>query len=212
MKDVLADLYLASLHLLDLVWLYARNSNAELGYYNLLFSIAMAANPTTILELGTGAGLSSRAFIRAIQYYRRLGLNRGVLYTCDNDQRAIQRLRRFVRFGDIVIPFPMSSNELADLWCKQPRHIDLLYIDAYHSHEQSLVDFEHFSPYVAPNGLVLLHDTFPIREAHEQLQYSGTVWKTAQYIKQHYRDEFEIMTLPYLSGISLLRRRGAKYY
>jgi len=208
-KDFLADLYLASLHVLDLAWLYLRHANNELAYYNLLFSVAVAANPTIVLELGTGPGLSSLAFTRALQYWRKRGAKSGVLHTCDINADMLRRLKRF---GSVVVPHAMSTEELATQWARKPIPIDLLYIDADHSHEQSLVDFEHFSPYVVPNGLVLMHDTFPLSETHEQLQYSGTVWKTARYIKKHYSSEFEIMTLPYLCGISLLRKRGTKYF
>ena len=211
-KNLVADLYLAWLHNLDLMRLYVSRSNKEMGYYNLLFSIAIAAHPRVVLELGTGPGLSSLAFARALQYYRKCSLVKGVLHTCDIDPDAIRRLRRYLNFGTLVMPHPVSTDELAVQWAKQPVPIDLLFIDAYHSHEQSLKDFKHFASYVVPNGLVIMHDTFPLSEQHEQIQYSGTVWKTAQSIKKDYREDFEIMTIPYLCGISLLRKKGAKYF
>jgi predicted O-methyltransferase YrrM len=207
-----ADLYLAWLFFTDLVRLYFLNSNNEIDRYNLLFSVAVAANPKVILELGTGPGLSSLAFIRTLQYYRKSGRNQGVFHTCDIEPRTIQMLKRFVRFGSLVVPHPISTDALAVEWAKHATPIDLLYIDAYHSDEQSQADFDHFAPFVAPNGLVLMHDTFPLSEMHEQLQYSGTVWKTAQYIKKQYAGEFEFMTVPYLCGVSLLRKKGAKYF
>lgn len=211
-KNLGADLYLAWLFLTDLARLYIFHANNEIGRYNLLFSVAVAANPRLILELGTGPGLSSLAFIRALQYYRKSGGNQGVFHTCDIDPQTIQTLKRFVRFDSLVVPHAMSTDDLSLEWAKQATPIDLLYIDAYHSYEQSLADFEHFSPYVAPNGLVLMHDTFPLSEMHEQLQYSGTVWKTPQFIKKYYAEEFEIMTVPYLCGVSLLRKKGARYF
>ena len=106
----------------------------------------------------------------------------------------------------------MSTDDLARQWAGHKTPIDLLYIDADHSHEQSRRDFENFSPYVRPNGLILMHDTFPLNEDFEQLHLSGTVYQTAQDIKREYRDEFEIMTIPYLCGVSLLRKKGAKYF
>ena len=210
-KNLAADFYLGVLHFFDLILLYLRRPYNELTYYNLLFSVAMAANKKVILELGTGS-VSSLAFIRTLQYYRKRGIKQGILHTCDIDAAPIQRLRRFAGFDPLVIPHNMPSDELAAKWAQAPIPNDLLYIDADHSHEQSLADFQHFSPYVVSNGLILMHDTFPLNEQHEQRQYSGDVWKTAQYIKQHLTTEYEIMTMPYLCGISLLRKKGAKYF
>jgi predicted O-methyltransferase YrrM len=209
-KSFVDDLYLASLHVLDLSKLYLQKNNNEIVYYNLLFSIAIAVNPRIILELGTGPGVSSLAFIRSLQYRnRRQNDNRGVLHTCDIDPEAIRPLNPF---GSIVIPHIMTSDELSIQWKNEPRPIDILYIDADHSHDQSLRDFENFSPYVASNGLILMHDTFPLTEKHEQPQYSGDVWKTAQYIKKTYSIDFEFVTLPFICGISVMRKRGSKYF
>jgi predicted O-methyltransferase YrrM len=203
------DLYLASHYFFDLLRLYLHHANNEVAYYNLLFSIAISAGPITLVELGTGPGLSSLAFIRALQYHNRRRELVGVLHTCDMNAAAIEPIKRF---GTLVEPYVMTTDALATLWAKKNKGIDLLYIDADHSHEQSLADFDHFSPFVNPNGLILMHDTFPLTVKHEELQYSGTVYKTAQYIKSNYQKDFEIMTFPYLCGISLLRRAGAKYY
>lgn len=208
-KYVAADVRLATRHSLDLAWLYLRRPNGEVAYYNLLFSVALASRPRMVLELGTGPGISSLAFIRVLQYWREISHDQRVLHTCDVNAVAARKLRRF---GSIVVPYITSTDELAVRWAEQRLLIDLLYIDADHSHEQSLSDFENFAPWIVPNGLVLMHDTFPRREEDESPYASGTAWKTAQYIKQHYATQFEIMTLPYLCGLSLLRKSGAKYF
>jgi predicted O-methyltransferase YrrM len=209
-KDTFSkDITLASHFLYDLFRLYRWHANNEVAYYNLLFSVAISAAPFTVLELGTGPGLSSLAFIRTLQYYNSLRKQKGVLHTCDLNSATLEPLKHF---GDIVQTHLMSTDDLAIQWAEHKTPIDLIYIDADHSHEQSLKDFENFATFLKPNGLILMHDTFPLTEGYEQLQLSGTVYKTAQYIKKHYRDEFEIMTVPYLCGISLLRKKGAEYF
>lgn len=40
-----------------------------------------------------------------------------------------------------------------------PIQIDLLFIDANHSKESVLSDFNNFFPFIAPHGVILIHDT-----------------------------------------------------
>ncbi|MBA4384742.1 MAG: hypothetical protein C0410_08400 [Anaerolinea sp.] len=203
------DLLLAIRHTFDLANLYRFHANNEIAYYNLLFSVAISAAPFTIVELGTGPGISSLAFIRILQYYNSLRTEKGTLHTCDLNPEMQKPLKHY---GKIVKLHLMSTDELAGLWSEHKTPIDLLYIDADHSHEQSLKDFDNFSPFVRPNGLILMHDTFPLSEEYEKLHLSGTVYKTAQHIKKEYREEFEIVTIPYLCGVSIVRKKGAKYF
>jgi predicted O-methyltransferase YrrM len=205
----LKDFVLASRFIYDLCRIYRWHANNEVAYYNLLFSVAISAAPLTVLELGTGPGLSSLAFIRTLQYYNSLREQKGVLHTCDLNPATLKPLKHF---GDIVQTYLMSTDDLATRWAEYKIPIDLIYIDADHSHEQSLKDFENFATYLKPNGLILMHDTFPLSEGHEQLHLSGTVYKTAEHIKKEYSDEFEIMTVPHLCGVSLVRKKGPKYF
>ncbi len=205
-----ADLCLASAYLWDIASLYITQPNDEIAYYNMLFSVTLALMPRTILELGTGPGLSSRAFIRVLQYEsQRADAPAGVLHSCDLDAHSLRRLHRY---GKWLVAHVMSTSELAQRWSRWQTPIDLLYIDADHSHEQSLADFVSFAPFVVPNGIVIMHDTFPRKEADEDPHASGTVWKTAQYIKAHFCAEYECMTIPRLSGVTLLRKRGERYF
>jgi MMP 1-O-methyltransferase len=57
--------------------------------------------------------------------------------------------------ADYVTPIVASSEEGVQDW-NQP--IRLLFIDGDHSYEESKKDFELWSPYVVPGGLVCFHD------------------------------------------------------
>jgi predicted O-methyltransferase YrrM len=203
------DLYLACTHIFDLVNLYRCHANNEIYYHNILFSIALAAAPVTIVELGTGPGVSSLAFIRVLEYYNRIRKEKGTLHSCDLDPVTQLPLHRY---GQIVKLHLMKTDQLAELWATHQSPIDILYIDADHSHEQSIQDFKNFAPFIKPNGLAIMHDTHPVSVGYEQLHLSGTAYQTAQDIKKDYREDFEIMTIPYLNGISLVRKKGSKYF
>jgi predicted O-methyltransferase YrrM len=57
--------------------------------------------------------------------------------------------------ADFIVPIVSSSSDAARAW-ESP--IRLLFIDADHSYEASKLDFDLWSPYVIPGGLVAFHD------------------------------------------------------
>jgi hypothetical protein len=83
---------------------------------------------------------------------------------------------------------------------------DLVFIDANHQHENSLRDFIGIAPNVNDNGFILLHDTYPIDREHILPHFSGDSYKTAWYIRRHLREDFEIVTIPYYHGLSIIRK------
>jgi predicted O-methyltransferase YrrM len=83
---------------------------------------------------------------------------------------------------------------------------DLVFIDADHSFEQSLKDFIGISEYVIDDGFIILHDTYPYNEELLQPHFSNDVYKTALYIKNNLSDNFEILTLPFNPGLTLIKK------
>lgn len=101
----------------------------------------------------------------------------------------------------------MSSDDAAKLWLDRGGEpIDLLFIDGDHSHEQSLRDFLNFSRFVPESGLILLHDTWPETPERAAPNKCHDVYKTAWLIRQKMFKEFELVTLPFDRGISVVRR------
>jgi len=93
-----------------------------------------------------------------------------------------------------------STDEFAMLWSEP---IDMLFIDADHSFEQSKRDFDNFSKFMSPCGIICMHDTYPSNRP----TYSGA-WKTARAIHlwPEYKD-WEIFTFPGVwAGLSLVRK------
>ena len=101
-------------------------------------------------------------------------------------------------------------NESTDDFIESIKNIkiifDLVFIDADHSHEQSLKDFLGVVPFVRENGIIILHDTYPRNTDMTELNRSGEVYKTAWYIRQNLREQFEIATLPFYAGLSIVRK------
>ena len=91
---------------------------------------------------------------------------------------------------DYVQPIVASSEEAATNWDKPIR---LLFIDGDHSYEQSKKDFELWSPFVVPGGVVAFHDIndWPgVTQFYNELMASG----------RGYTEQFAVM------GLNVIRR------
>ena len=81
---------------------------------------------------------------------------------------------------------------------------DMVFIDADHNSEAVLTDFHGVWPHVAPDGLVLLHDTNPETVADTSPGLCGDGWKAARQLTQ---SGHEAVTLPYHPGLTIVRKR-----
>lgn len=83
---------------------------------------------------------------------------------------------------------------------------DAVFIDADHSHEQSLKDFMNVKDRVIEDGFIFFHDTYPYDELMFNPQLCNDVYKTALYVKQNFIDEFEILTFPFNPGVTVAKK------
>lgn len=83
---------------------------------------------------------------------------------------------------------------------------DAVFIDADHSHEQSLQDFINVKDRIVQDGFIFLHDTYPYNASFIDPMFCNDVYLTALHIKQNYNDEFEQITLPFNPGFTILKR------
>ena len=121
-------------------------------------------------------------------------------YACDINPMPNIKLRSNVR------TYQMSSIELSYIWNKR---IDLLFIDAGHTKESVLNDFNMFSPYIKEcTGVIALHDTYPRFKELATIEFCNTAWEAAYEIRTNNKyKEFEIFTIPGpYAGLSLIRK------
>lgn len=87
-----------------------------------------------------------------------------------------------------------------------PVQINMLFIDADHSKTAVLQDFQDFFPFVAPHGLILLHDTHPKDEAMMDPSLCGTACQAVEILARNTSD-YELMTIPVPPGLTICRKR-----
>jgi predicted O-methyltransferase YrrM len=87
---------------------------------------------------------------------------------------------------------------------------DMVFIDGDHSKEQVLKDFTNVSEMVIEDGFVLLHDTYPCDENMELPNHSYNAWEAALQIKQNFKDQWEILTLPFNPGLTIMKKINHK--
>lgn len=83
---------------------------------------------------------------------------------------------------------------------------DMIFIDADHSHEQSLKDFMNARHFLVEDGIIVLHDTYPFDAEYLAPNLCSEAYKTALYIKNHMANEFESVTLPFPPGATIVRK------
>lgn len=83
---------------------------------------------------------------------------------------------------------------------------DMVFIDADHSHEQSLADFINVKDRVMDDGFIFLHDTYPINSRMMSKGLCHDCYKTALFIKQNLCSQFEIVTLPFSPGLTVIKK------
>jgi len=103
----------------------------------------------------------------------------------------------------------MPSSIFTKWWeSRNDNKIDLLFIDADHSKEAVLLDFDLLSSFVTPcTGLILLHDTYPAVSNMVRDGLCFNAWEAAREIHRNekYKD-WEIVTLPGpFAGLSIVR-------
>lgn len=102
--------------------------------------------------------------------------------------------------------FNMRTDHFAQEFAKNPKPIDLLFIDADHSAASVKSDFELFFPFVVDQGIILLHDWYPKDEKYTDSGYCGDWYKAIAELSRN-TNEYEMVTIPVHPGLTICRKR-----
>ena len=83
---------------------------------------------------------------------------------------------------------------------------DMIFIDADHSFEQSLKDFQNAAKHLVVDGFIFMHDTYPYEPEMFRPDLCNDAYRAPLWIKQNMIDEFEIITLPFNPGLTIVKK------
>ena len=166
----------------------------EMEFIELLIVIAKLFKPKVYMELGTKNGYTIKRMAQFVE--RAIGVD--------------------IRQLDLDLPnvttITGTTQAYAESIVNSGEFIDLLFIDADHSYEASYNDFSKYLPLVrSGTGLIVMHDTHPIKPELAVDGRCGTAWKSARKIHELGRNvlNVEIVTLPGpWAGLSIIRKLG----
>jgi predicted O-methyltransferase YrrM len=123
------------------------------------------------------------------------------------DKLAVQN--HFCTFGGSnIVHYLMTTQQFAQSEVyRQLDEIGIVFIDGFHSAEQARFDFETFAGKLAPQGVILLHDSIwrlPSRMYGQGREYSHTVIDFISDLKQC--GEWQVLDLPFGDGVTIVRR------
>lgn len=102
----------------------------------------------------------------------------------------------------------MKTEEFATLAKRNDIGIDMLFIDANHSYESVLEDFNNFFPLVRDQGIILLHDGYPENIEQTGSGYCGDGYRAIEELTSKQKN-FEMMTIPVPPGLTIARKKTA---
>lgn len=110
-----------------------------------------------------------------------------------------------MEYTDNTLKFEMTSDMFFNILNKSIR-FDFVFIDGGHSSEQVFTDFTNVKDLVSHDGFVVLHDTYPCDERMTDPIFSHNAWEAALRIKQTFSHEWEMITLPFNPGLTIMKR------
>jgi len=182
-----------------------------------LYGLVRTQRPNVVVEIGSARGRSTCVLALAC---RKNGAGR--VYAID--PHSINPWTEIGTSGstEAFLRERLSDYHL-DEWCEVivgtsadagkswTRPIDLLFIDGDHSLNGVRADFEMFHPWLAPNALVVFHDTawsyYAVRDGEPQpgdLREKLAAMGVPQYLETLKAHGYQSVTLPLVPGLTIL--------
>jgi predicted O-methyltransferase YrrM len=134
--------------------LQARTPSDIFEHLPVFVQMVKAANVQTVIELGTRTGVSTIAWLYALEQ------TGGHLWSVDMDAKP--------GIGDYPHwTYIQGDDEDPNVYGQLPKQCDILFLDTSHHYQHTKRELELYRRFVKPGGLIVCHDTeLPIPEGH----------------------------------------------
>jgi predicted O-methyltransferase YrrM len=190
----------------------AADSNLGLGW--LYYALGRITRPQRIVVIGSYRGFAPMVFARALADNLEDGR---VLFIDPSLADAFWKVpasvrEHFAHYGITNIDHRLMTTQqfIETEEYRNLAGIGLVFIDGYHSAEQAAFDYAAFENCLAPNGLILLHDSVEVRISGiygPEKQYETHVVDFVAKLKQ--RADLQVFDFHYGRGVTLVRRMDA---
>ena len=101
-----------------------------------------------------------------------------------------------------------TTEDFLKFFDKTGKKIDLLFIDADHSASAVEFEFTKFFKYIVDQGIILLHDGFPLDKSQTSPAICGDGFKAIDKLsRQSNQNGYEMVTIPFPPGLTVCRKR-----
>jgi predicted O-methyltransferase YrrM len=180
--------------------IYQRNPRVKnklsLNHVEMIEYYVRLLKPKNFLEMGVQFGECTNKIIDLIPNYCGVDIE-----TNSNIEYLVSNKPNFKFFKCSTDDFFKNVNQK-----KINLNLDMVFIDADHSHKSSYFDFLNVKDHVNQDGFIFFHDCYPFSIDDTVPGLCGDCYKTSEVIRKVHNDEFEILTIPVFPGISIARK------
>ncbi len=188
-----------------------RVEDLNLGLGWLYYALARVLRPTTTVVIGSYRGFVPLILGKAAAD----NVEGGEIYFIDpslvddfwKDPRAVSA--HFAQFGvRNVRHFQMTTQQFVETEAyRELKPVQMVFVDGYHTEEQARIDHEAFVGKLAPQGIILFHDSARVRTSRiygPGRHYEHGVRRFMDTLKQD--PKLQVFDLPFFDGVTLVRK------
>lgn len=165
---------------------------------HLVAAFAAFAQPKTYVEVGAYRGSTFRLAARHA---------RERAFAIDTDEAALAYCQALTResFPAKIDLFFLAVDGAT--WLKDQRDdsVDMVFLDASHEWDATRVEVRECLRVLAPNGLLLMHDTYPPNDAQAKPGYCGEAWRVAEELSWDV-SKHQVVTVAAQYGLTIVRK------
>lgn len=190
---------------------HQRLDDLNLGFGWLYYGLARLVRPSVIVVIGSWRGFSPLVFGKAmadnLEEGRVIFIDPSLVDDFWKNPEAVS-----AHFGDHGVRniqhFLMTTQQFVTSEAyRELRHVDLLFVDGYHTAKQAKFDYEAFAPLLSEKSLALFHDSCSDRVSKIYGADNAYQYSVRDYVSELKRDRsLQVFDLPLAQGVTLVRK------